>query len=131
MSGKFNDKSSIIDCIRDNDILHYSPEKITNAFGNYFSTIGNKMASKIKKSKIEISKYISKINMNEKTMFWLPVTKLEIVKLIDSLPNKRSSGFDNVDNKLLKAIKLEISEPLLFVQPIIETRYISRENEAG
>ena len=42
MSGKLNDKSSIIDCIRDNDILHYSPEKITNAFGNYFSTIGKK-----------------------------------------------------------------------------------------
>ena len=115
MNGKLNDKSSIIDCIRDNDTLHYSPEKITNAFGNYFCTIGKKMASKIKKPKTEISKYISKINMNEKTMFWVPATKLEIVKLIDSLPNKRSSGFDNVDNKLLKAIKLEISEPLLFI----------------
>ena len=115
MSGKLNDKSSIIDCIRVNDTLHYSPEKITNAFGNYFSTIGKKMASKIKKPKTEISKYISKINMNEKTMFWAPATKLEIVKLIDSLPNKRSSGFDNVDNKLLKAIKLEISEPLLSI----------------
>ena len=115
MSGKLNDKSLIIDCIRVNDIPHYSPNKITNAFGNYFSSVGETLACKIKKSKTEISHYINQITMNEKTMFWAPATKLEIIKLIESLPNKRSSGFDNVDNKVLKAIKFEISEPLLLI----------------
>ena len=115
MSGKLNDKSSIIDCIRVNDIPQYSPNKITNAFGDYFSSVGETMACKIKKSKTEVSHYISKIPLNEKSMFWVPATKLEILKLIESLPNKRSSGFDNVDNKLLKAIKFEISEPLVLI----------------
>ena len=115
MSGKLNDKSSIIDCIKINDIPQYSPNKITNAFGDYFSSVGEKMANKIKKPKIDVSQYINKISLNEKSMFWVPTTRHEILKLVESLPNKRSSGFDNVDNKLLKAIKFEIAEPLVLI----------------
>ena len=37
---------------------------------------------------------------------------MEISNLIGSLPNKSSSGFDLVNNKLLKTVKEEISKPL-------------------
>ena len=39
----------------------------------------------------------------------------EIAKLIDKLPNKKSSGYDNIDNVLLKAIKEELVTPLSMI----------------
>ena len=41
-----------------------------------------------------------------------PTTKEEIVCIIDKLPNKRSSGHDNLSNLLLKKISHEIAMPL-------------------
>ena len=42
----------------------------------------------------------------------MPTTKTEVLKLIRNLPNKRSSGHDNIDNVLLKDIATIISDPL-------------------
>ena len=42
----------------------------------------------------------------------LPTTKEEIIRIIDKLPNKRSSGYDNLSNLLLKKISYEIAMPL-------------------
>ena len=36
----------------------------------------------------------------------------EIIKIIDKLPNKSSSGHDNINNILLKNIKNQIAAPL-------------------
>ena len=39
----------------------------------------------------------------------------EIEKIITNLPNKTSSGYDHLNNKLLKEIKLEIAIPSAIV----------------
>ena len=39
-------------------------------------------------------------------------TENEILKIINKLKNKNSSGVDEISNKLLKTIKHEIKEPL-------------------
>ena len=49
---------------------------------------------------------------NKKSLFLVPTTQAEIIKLIGSLLNKNSSGFDSINNKLLKSIKDEIAKPL-------------------
>ena len=41
-----------------------------------------------------------------------PTSKEEIIRIIEKLPNKKSSGFDNLNNILLKKIKEEIATPL-------------------
>ena len=45
-------------------------------------------------------------------MFLVPTNKYEIAKLIGNLPNKNSSGYDLINNKLLKLIKDEVAKPL-------------------
>ena len=44
-----------------------------------------------------------------------PVSSLEIEKLINNLPNKKSSGYDNLSNVLLKQIKNSIIYPLTII----------------
>ena len=55
---------------------------------------------------------------------YLPIrlTNPEIEKLIDLLPNKTSSGFDDISNNLLKELKHSISLPLeiIFNKSIVE-----------
>ena len=45
-------------------------------------------------------------------MYFQPTDKKEIMTIIAKLPNKASSGYDNISYKLLKLLKDEISEPL-------------------
>ena len=41
-----------------------------------------------------------------------PTCKEEIIRIIENLPNKASSGFDNLNNLILKSLKHEIVMPL-------------------
>ena len=106
---KSNDKSSIIDCIKVDNIEIYDKREISNKFGEYFSQLGGKFANKIKKSMYGIGTYLNVIPRNCNSIYVTPTSECEIRKLINALPNKKSSGHDNIDNILLKKIELEIS----------------------
>ena len=80
--------------------------------GKYFSTIGNKYAGNIRNPKTEIDTYLRVIPRNTKSIYLTPTTSQEIWSLISKLPNKKSSGFNNVDNIILKEIKECISPKL-------------------
>ena len=80
--------------------------------GNYFSTIGSKYANDIPQSNTYISDYLSGLPRNPKSIFFTPTNRMEIEKIISNLPNKKSSGFDNIDNIILKSIKNVISDKL-------------------
>ena len=41
-----------------------------------------------------------------------PTCREEIVRIIENLPNKASSGYDNLNNLILKSLKHEIATPL-------------------
>ena len=105
ISGKENDKSTIITCIREGGIGHNNLKDIANIFNNHFSTIGKKFSNHIKKSKKYINDYIKIISHNTKSCYWEPTNMVEIGNIIDKLPNKRSSGYDQIDNLLLKELK--------------------------
>ena len=53
--------------------------------------------------------------MNINSLFMSPTSRDEILLLIDKLPSKRSSGYDNLDNILLKQLKYVIATPLEIV----------------
>ena len=119
ISGILNDKTGIIDHITIDNTDYFQPKQIANEFGKYFGNIGKKFANKIPKSLKSASTYLEKIRQNSSSLFMNPCTTYEIKRLINSLPNKTSSGHDDISNKLLK----EICEPLL---PALE--YIVNES---
>ena len=69
----------------------------------------------ITKSTIKITDYLKRLKKKEKSMFLAPTNKYEIENLISNLPNKNSSGYDLINNKLLKLINKEIAVPLEIV----------------
>ena len=112
ISGKNNDKTSIIDYIKVDNIEYYDSVGITNNLCKYFANIGENLSSKIPKSNKSINEYLAKIKRNEKSLFLRPTSEQEINKIIEKLPNKNSSGYDNISNILLKKLKFPLLKPL-------------------
>ena len=95
-----------------NEAIYLKGIAIAEEFAKYFSTVGEKYADRIPSSNLDIAKYIEKITPCNKNMFLSPTDHNEILRLIEKLPCKNSSGFDDVSNKLLKELKTEIIRPL-------------------
>ena len=102
--GKVNDKSCAIDHITVNGVTDYTARGIGKAFGNFFSNVGKHYVKKIPKSKTHIDDYLAAIRCNQSSIFLAPTSITEISKLLEGLPNKCSSGHDNVNNLLLKEL---------------------------
>ena len=98
---KNNDKTSAIDYLKIENLHEYNADKISNHFGKYFSGVGKVFAMKIPDPKKPINRYLSVIDRNHSTLMLAPVTEREIVKIINKLPAKHSSGYDNISNVLL------------------------------
>ena len=125
-----NDKFGIVESIKIGNLQVNDPKKIANHFGEYFSTVGEKYANKISSPRININTYLDKINRNNKTIFMEPTTQSELFKVINSLPSKRSSGFDGISNVLLKEIvPLIITLTVLFNLSISQGRLYFRLNK--
>ena len=112
ISGKNKDKTSIIDYIKVDNMEHYDSSGITNNLCKYFANTGENLSSKIPKPSKPINEYLTKIERNEKSLFLRPTSEQEINKIIEMLPNKNSSGYDNISNILLKKLKFAILKPL-------------------
>ena len=112
---KTNNKSSIIDSLKSDNITYTNAIDISNAFGKYFFTIGETIAAKGGNSNIPISSYLNKIPRQGKSVFLTPCTKTEIKKLITNLLSKNSSGYDDISNIILKEIGDTLLEPLTLI----------------
>ena len=55
------------------------------------------------------------IKRSTKSIYFYPTNELEVDLLIRNLHNKNSSGHDNVNNNLLKELKISIVTPLTIV----------------
>ena len=112
---KTQNKQHIVECLRTEDSLINSLNKIADTFGSYFSGIGKKLGSKIKSPKTEAKTYMGKIDMNTSSLFLYPTTEREIEIIIEKLPNKNSSGHDDISNNLLKKFGKLILKPLQII----------------
>ena len=115
MTNRNHDKTNIISYLEHDGIGNNNPTKIANALNGHFSTVGKQYASAIKRSKKNIKFYLSALSNNSKCMFWVPTTPVKVLKIIMDLPNKRSSGYDKIDNLVLKKLKYQIcvTEPFI------------------
>ena len=87
--GKETNKTHVIESIRSGSLLKYDPYSITNAFCEFFATVGEKYAEKFKTKGDETTTYLDKIERNDKTLFLHPCTQNEVETLIQNLPHKK------------------------------------------
>ena len=69
VSGKIKDKSTVINCIKIDNVKTYSSIKITNEFSKFFSEIGENFANRIKASKENKNYYLKKMKRFGKSLF--------------------------------------------------------------
>jgi hypothetical protein len=94
---------------------------VATAFNVYFTEIGPKLASSIEIPEyVDFKNYLSLPSM-QSFEFEL-VEKSSVIKIIDSLKPKSSSGFDEISTKMLKNVKCEIVDILtLMVNQSLQT----------
>ena len=121
MLGKETNKTCAIEKLKIGNITYDNPTDISNELASYFTNVGSNHAKAIAPSTIKITDYLKRMEKNEKSMFLAPTNKYEIEKLINNFPNKNSSGFNLINNKLLKLVKKEIAVSLeiVFNQSIV------------
>ncbi|EEZ97451.1 hypothetical protein TcasGA2_TC010605 [Tribolium castaneum] len=82
------------------------PKQIVNDIYQYFINSGPFVRSKSNNNTI---------SSNAKTMYVYPVLSQEIITIIQNLKNKKSTGFDEISNNIIKYCNEEISASLSFV----------------
>ena len=132
ITNKTNDKTTLIDSLKIDNIEYYDSSSISNNLCKYFATVGENLSAKIPKPKKTIASYLSKIQRNNNSLFLTPTSPLEISKLIDNLPQKHSSGNDNISNIILKRLKPCLLEPItiIFNESVTTGTFPSRKKSA-
>ena len=102
--GKSNDKCMCIESLKVDNVMTYNTTKITDSFGNYFVSVEKWYADNIVKSRTNVDEYLSKIQMSETSIFLSPVTYQELGRMIDGVPKKVSSGYENISNIILQLL---------------------------
>ena len=87
-------------------------QEISNAFNTYFVNVGANLSKGINESKESYFNYLNNMESNPNTIYLMPCTEEEILKIIRELKPKTSSGYDKISNKLLKDISDSIIKPL-------------------
>ena len=102
----------MIDKLKINNLEEHKGELIADEFARYFSSIGKEYATRMSDSTKGLHHYLDRIRTSERSIFLHPITEVEIIRYIDKLEPKRSSGYDNINNIILKELQHIISEPL-------------------
>ena len=87
------------------------PLKIANVFNNYFSSIGEKTQSKTRFSNKNYTDYLHVENYN--SFFITPTDSQEVISIISSLSDNKSSGPNSIPTRILKLLKKDISTQLV------------------
>ena len=110
--GKETNKLNSIESLRINNLITYDGETITNTFNDFFAIVGPNLAKKQKCSAPDLKTYLQGLSLHHNSIFLTPTTREEILGLLKGLPNKTSSGYDNINNLLLKQLSTAIVGPL-------------------
>jgi len=111
--GRTNDKTSISESFKIDGKIVTDKDNISNEFCSFFTNIGLKYANNIPNSKHKHDHYLKQ--KNNTNMFMAPTDQYEVIRTIDLLKRKNSSGYDNISSSLLKDMKFEIAQPLTII----------------
>ena len=99
----------------DKNEITSDPVEVANIFNQFYINFAPDLAEKIPIPDITVDELISKAPIPEQKFSFRHMTTEEIKKIIQELPPKLSSGFDNISCKLTKGIKDCIAEPLMMI----------------
>ena len=110
--GKEKKKTNVSKIVVDDKCI--SDEKvIPDLFNDYFVNVGYNLNTKfISRKNNHVGKYIVK---NIKSAFFTPISPNEIVEVVKSFKSNTSSGYDDIDMKVVKKIIDNICHPLSVV----------------
>ena len=112
---KTSQKLHVIEKINKDGTSLINTQEISNEFGRYFSSIGKKFVNATNKPKTKVEEYTSKITGNSASLYLYLINETEISKLLSNMPNKTSSGHDDISNCLLKKLGSSITYPLSLI----------------
>ena len=115
ISGKRNDKTGVLNYLTIDGVKDYNAKRICNRFAKYFTSVGENFAAKIPAPIKSAHDYLKLLQTSQASLFLNPTDVKEIVTLISQLPNKSSSGHDNISNILLKKLIHQIAPVLVQV----------------
>ena len=93
-----------------NNELTSDPLKIADVFNNYFNSIGEKAQSEISFSNKTYTNYLQGDNLN--SFFITPADIEEVISIISSLSDNKSSSPNSIPTKKIKLLKKNISTHL-------------------
>ena len=85
-----------------NDSVTSDHKIISEAFNNYFSSLGSKLASEINLTNVSIENYLT--YKHNSSFSFTAVSHCEVNKIVMDMSSKNSSGYDNISPKLIKSI---------------------------
>ena len=86
---------------------------IANAFNDYFTNIAQEIRSLIPFSHTPFDSFLT--NSNHNSLFLSPTTSMEVYDCISLLSNNKSYGPFSIPVRILKLVKMQISEPLAII----------------
>ena len=96
-------------------VKDYNAKRICNRFAKYFANVGEKFAAKIPAPTKSAHDYLKLLQNSQSSLFLNPTDVKEIITLVSQLPNKSSSGHNNISNILLKKLIHQIAPVLVEV----------------
>ena len=83
-----------------------------NKLNDFFENLGINTTQHLPKN----NNYLNKlINLSLQSMYLIPVSEEEVIKIVAALPAKESAGFDNISLKLIKLVIPAIVKPLCLI----------------
>jgi len=104
---------SKIEKIKTKDEIFTQPSDIANSFNNFFSNIGNEIASSVNETVTKPESYVPELNPPE--LEFGNQSQGTIVNIIKLLQSKNSTDINGISVRLLKAVAPEIGIPLAHI----------------
>ena len=105
-----------ISCIQVGNKTINNPTEIANSFNDHFTSIAEKIEDNLAKFKFNYSRYLS--NPKEYCFFIKPTNAEEVLHEITKLKNNKSIGPSSIPPKLVKLLKITLSEPISLIANI-------------
>lgn len=105
--GRVRKSNSITKVMRADGSLALSKDAVADCFNEYFSTVGAKLADQVDPSEFQMSR-----RLVQSSIFCYPVTEAEVLRMIEGLDAGKSTGYDDISNRLLKHCSIPLSRAL-------------------
>ena len=109
-----NPNKSISTKFNINDKCKTDQQEIANHFNSFFASIGTKISQQIKNhDQIDHRQYL--INRPVTTFHFHEITTQDVMCIISKLPNKKSTGYDEISAETIKILSAVISPTLSLI----------------